>query len=125
MHHPEISTIVQILDDYFLMFDPKSTTTIRGGKIGCGNSNSLCITRELRNGRLDIVINSDYEDDNDVVLSYHQHGSKNEHDGQESIESDDFNLENISRSIRSMILYDRDAEPRSKNDLVLGSNNRS
>jgi hypothetical protein len=107
MHHPEISKIVKILDDYFLIALPNSASTIQGRKsMTGGNEHSLFICRDLKNGRLEIEIKGDENDDNDINITYYQQNSSKSWDNRVDIRSDDFTLEAVQAGIRASVLYD-------------------
>jgi hypothetical protein len=106
MHHPEISKIVKILDDYFLISLPNSSSTIKGKKSAWGNEHSVFICRDLKNGRLEIEIRGEGEDDNDINITYYQEGSSKCWDHKVEIRSGDFTLEAVQAAIRASVLYD-------------------
>ena len=106
MHHPEICKIVQILDDYFLISLPNSSSTIKGKKSSWGNEHSVFISRELKNGRLEIEIKGEDKDDDDTKITYYQQGSSNDWDKVVEIRSDEFTLEAVQAGIRATVLHD-------------------
>ena len=107
MHHPEISCIVNILDDYFLISMPDTSTTIKGRKIEFGNEESIVICRDLTNGRLEIQIKGEDEDDNDLDIVYYQNSNTHGFEKKLPISSDNFTLETVRKAIRDVVLHDR------------------
>ena len=106
MNHPEISKIVKILDDYFLISLPNSSSTIKGKKSEWGNEHSVFISRDLKNGKLEIEIKGEDNDDNDINITYYQQGSSKRWDNKVEIRSDEFTLEAVQAGIRATVLYD-------------------
>jgi hypothetical protein len=105
MNHPEISKIVKILDDYFLISSPNSSSTIQGKKSDWGNEHSVFISRKLINGRLELEIRGEDKDDHDMNINYYLEGSSKSYDNRVEIRGA-FNLEAIQSGIRSSVLYD-------------------
>jgi hypothetical protein len=106
MHHPEISNIVRILDDYFLLSFPDSSSTIKGKKLDWGSEDSIVISRELTNGRLEIHIKGENQDDDDLDIVYYQKESENLFDKRLQISCDDFSLDTVRKSLRDIVIYD-------------------
>jgi hypothetical protein len=106
MHHPDICNVVRIIDDYFLIAFPDSSSTIKGKKLDWGSEDSLVISRELRNGRLDIQIDGEDKDDDSINVVYYQQGSTNVYDKKLEIGSDDFTLTKLRKAIRELVIYD-------------------
>jgi ribosomal protein L14E/L6E/L27E len=115
MHHPEISSIVKILDDYFLISSPDSSSTIKGRKLDWGNEDSIVICRELTNGRLEIQIKGENEDDNDLDVIYYQQGSNQLFDKRLQISCDNFHIETVRRAIRDVVIYDSNPDTATSN----------
>jgi hypothetical protein len=117
MHHPDICNVVRIIDDYFLIAFPDSSSTIKGKKLDWGSEDSLVISRELRNGRLEIQIDGEDKDDDSINVVYYQQGSTNVFDKKLEIGSDDFTLTKLRKAIRELVIYDAttlDAEKHEK-----------
>jgi hypothetical protein len=106
MHHPDISNILKTLDDYFLISAPDSLATVKGKKLEWGNDDSLVISRELKNGRLEIHIKGQDEDDDNLDVVYYQQGSTEAYDKTLHIKSDDYNIEVVRKAIRDLVIYD-------------------
>jgi hypothetical protein len=106
MHHPDISNILKTLDDYFLISHPNSLATIKGTKLDWGNEDSLVIGRDLTNGRLEIHIKGDDEDDDSLQVLYYQTGSKELWDKRLELPCSDFNIETVRKAIRELVIYD-------------------
>jgi hypothetical protein len=106
MHHPDISNILKTLDDYFLISLPDSLATIKGTKLDCGHENSLVIGRDLRNGRLEIHIKGDEEDDDSLDVLYYQTGSTEVWDKRLQLPCSDFEIETVRKAIRELVIYD-------------------
>jgi hypothetical protein len=106
MHHPEISNIVRILDDYFLLSFPDSSSTIKGKKLDWGSEDSIVISRELTNGRLEIHIKGEDRDDDDLDIVYYQKESKDLFDKRLQISCDDFSLDTVRKALRDIVIYD-------------------
>jgi hypothetical protein len=105
MHHQQISKIVKSLDDYFLISSPNSSSTIQGKKSDWGNEHSVFISRRLINGRLELEIKGEDENDNDMNINYYLDDSSNSYDKRVEIRGE-FNLEAIQSGIRASVLYD-------------------
>lgn len=105
MHHPEISKIVSILDDYFLISSPNSSSTIKGKKSDWGNENSVFISRKLINGTLELEIKGEDRDDNDMNITYYLDNSSKSYDNRVEIRGE-FSLESIQSGIRASVIYD-------------------
>jgi hypothetical protein len=124
MNHLDIAKIVQVIDDYFLLFDSQSTTSIKAKKKSSASVDGLIIYRELRNGSVEVIIDACWNSKEDITVRYHKKGSKSEHDGYESLTPESFSLESITNAIRQMILYDCEVRKPNINDLVLSPNNK-
>jgi hypothetical protein len=106
MHHPDISNILKTLDDYFLIAQPDSLATIKGTKLDWGNEDSLVISRTLTNGRLEIHIKGEEEDDDSLQVLYYQNGSTEIWDKRLELACSDFNIETVRKAIRELVIYD-------------------
>jgi hypothetical protein len=124
MNHLDIAKIVQVIDDYFLLFDSESTTSVKAQKKSPGSINGLIISRKLRNGYVEVIIGPYWAEDEAITVYYHKTGSKIDDDGRESITSEDFSSESITNAIRQIILYDCEVKKPNINDLVLSPNNK-
>jgi hypothetical protein len=116
MHHTEMSNVVRILDDYFLISMPNSSSTIKGKKLDWGSEDSLVICRELTNGRLEIQVKGEDKDDNDLYVIYYQKGSKKMFDKRLEISDADFSLQIVRKAIRDVVLYDLNPDTASSNN---------
>ncbi len=125
MHQSYIAEIIQVIDDYFLLFDPHSATTIKAHKPHSSSIEGLAIHRDLRNGWLEVLISSSSDDKDSVSVYYHKKGSKNDHDGCDWLISEGLCLQNISKAIRQMIVYDSEVKNPNTDDLVLSPNNKA
>jgi hypothetical protein len=110
MHHPEISGIVNILDDYFLVSDPKSYSRIKSRSVNDGNEDSIVISRQLKNGWIEVVIWGENEDNNDVTVCYHLNNRDSKLDRSIDIECCDFSLSDVRKAVREMFLFDSEAD---------------
>jgi hypothetical protein len=124
MNHLDIAKIVQVLDDYFLLFDSDSTTSVKAHKESPGSIKGLIICRKLRNGLVEVIIAPGYNSEEDITVYYHKKGSKNQHDGCESLTPENLSLESITNAIRQIVIYDCEVRKPNINDLVLSPNNK-
>jgi|GEM_PF-6434559 len=124
MNHLDIATIVQVIDDYFLLFDPHSTTSVKAKKKSSANIDGLIIYTNLRNGSIEVIIGPGWTSEENITVYYHKKGSQNQHDGCESLTPEDFSLESITNAIRQIILYDCEVRKPKDGDLVLSRNNK-
>lgn len=124
MNQIQIATIVQVIDDYFLLFDPDSGTTVKASKESSDSIDGLIICRNLRNGFVKIFIGPYWQSKESVVISYHRKGSKNERDEHQEITKEMFSLESITNAIRKIISYDSQVQNPKKDDAVLSPNSR-
>ena len=106
MHHPEIANIVRILDDYFLISAPNTSSSIKGIKASWGNEDTVAISRQLTNGKLEIQIKGEDEDDNDIDIFYYSQEGEDQFQKRLQISNDDFSLQNIRKAIRDIVIYD-------------------
>jgi hypothetical protein len=110
MHHLHISSIIKTLDDYFVISDPKSLTAIKGQKLDWGSDNSLVISRQLKNGRLEVHIKGEEKDDDNLDVIYCQQGSTSSWDEKYEVYAEVFDIEQVRKAIRQAFIYD--ANPR-------------
>ena len=110
MHHQDICTILRILDDYFLLLPDYRPSSIKPKKIQSDRSNAIVITRELKNGFLDVEINGQHEDNDDVDIIYCAKNSKKEYDKKTQISCNNFTFERVRQSIRDLVIYDRNQQ---------------
>jgi hypothetical protein len=106
MHHQDICSILRILDDYFLLLPDYRPSTIKCKKIQADRSNAIIISRELKNGFLDVEINGQNEDDDDVDIIYCKKKSQKEYDKKIQINCNNFTFERVRQSIRDLVIYD-------------------
>lgn len=124
MNHLDVAKIVQAIDNYFLLFDSESSTNVKAKQSHSDYIDGLIIYRNLRNGWVEVIIDSAYSDKELITIHYHKKGSKSEHDGCLSLTSEDFSLESITKAMRTMIKYDCEVRKPNINDLVLSPNNK-
>jgi hypothetical protein len=106
MHHLDISSIVKTLDDYFVISDPKSLTSIKGQKIDWGSDNSLVIGRQLKHGRLEVRIQGEDKEDNTLDVIYYRQGSTNGWEKKCDVHAEAFEIEPVRKAIREIFIYD-------------------
>jgi hypothetical protein len=106
MHHQDICSILRILDDYFLLLPDYRPSTIKCKKIQADRSNAIIISRELKNGFLDVEINGQNEDNDDVDIIYCKKNSQKEYDKKIQINCNNFTFERVRQSIRDLVIYD-------------------
>jgi hypothetical protein len=70
MNHLDIAKIVQVIDDYFLLFDSESATSVKANKKSSTSIDGLIIYRQLRNGSVEVIIGPYWTDEEAITVYY-------------------------------------------------------
>ena len=106
MHHQDICNILRIVDDYFLLSSPHTSSTIKCKKMEFDRSNAIIIGRQLKHGFLSIEINGQDKDNDDVDIIYNKIESNKEFDKKVQISCNNFTFDRVRLAVRDIVVYD-------------------
>jgi hypothetical protein len=111
MHHPDISSIMLIIEDYFILVDDNdSKYQIEPISIGIGNDESMFgvkIKRRLFNGFIHAEINGDGRDNDEISLKYYNDRDLEKPKRCIQIENNNFSQTILRDSIRNILKLDK------------------